>query len=69
MPTIRTESARINLRTSPEAKALIERAGAIMGSTVSPAFYARYGFTRMQDQPLSLYLTTAMIRQALGASH
>lgn len=33
------------------------------------AFYARYGFTRMQDQPLSLYLTTAMIRQALGASH
>ena len=31
----RTESARINLRTSPEAKALIERAAAIMGSTVS----------------------------------
>ena len=30
-----TESARINLRTSPEAKALIERAAAIMGSTVS----------------------------------
>ena len=29
------ESARINLRTSPEAKALIERAAAIMGSTVS----------------------------------
>jgi uncharacterized protein (DUF1778 family) len=28
-------SARINLRTSPEAKALIERAAAIMGSTVS----------------------------------
>lgn len=34
-PTTRTESARINLRTSPEAKALIERAAAIMGSTVS----------------------------------
>ena len=31
----RTESARINLRTSPEAKALIERAAAIMGATVS----------------------------------
>lgn len=30
-----TESARINLRTSPEAKALIERAAALMGSTVS----------------------------------
>ena len=30
-----TESARINMRTSPEAKALIERAAAIMGSTVS----------------------------------
>ena len=35
MPTTSTESARINLRTSPEAKALIERAAAIMGSTVS----------------------------------
>lgn len=37
MPTSATssESARINLRTSPEAKALIERAAAIMGSTVS----------------------------------
>ena len=31
----RTESARINLRTSPEAKALIERAAALMGATVS----------------------------------
>lgn len=30
-----TDSARINLRTSPEAKALIERAAALMGSTVS----------------------------------
>jgi uncharacterized protein (DUF1778 family) len=30
-----TDSARINLRTSPQAKALIERAAAIMGSTVS----------------------------------
>ncbi len=29
------ESARINLRTSPEAKALIERAAALMGATVS----------------------------------
>jgi len=37
MPAAATssESARINLRTSPEAKALIERAAAIMGSTVS----------------------------------
>ncbi|MCX7257901.1 MAG: DUF1778 domain-containing protein, partial [Polaromonas sp.] len=33
--TSHTESARINLRTSPEAKALIERAAAIMGATVS----------------------------------
>lgn len=31
----RTESARINLRTSPQAKMLIERAAAIMGATVS----------------------------------
>jgi len=29
------ESARINLRTSPEAKALIERAAVLMGATVS----------------------------------
>ncbi|UUZ75699.1 DUF1778 domain-containing protein [Polaromonas sp. P1(28)-13] len=36
MPAINPpESARINLRTSPDAKALIERAAAIMGSTVS----------------------------------
>jgi uncharacterized protein (DUF1778 family) len=33
--TAHAESVRINLRTSPEAKALIERAAAIMGSTVS----------------------------------
>lgn len=31
----RTESTRINLRTSPEAKALIERAAALMGTSVS----------------------------------
>jgi uncharacterized protein (DUF1778 family) len=30
-----TDSARINLRTSPEAKALIERAAALMGTTMS----------------------------------
>jgi len=29
------ESARINLRTTPQAKALIERAAALTGSTVS----------------------------------
>ena len=29
------QSARINLRTSPQAKMLIERAAAIMGATVS----------------------------------
>lgn len=34
-PSNDTESARINLRVSPSAKALIERAAAIMGSTVS----------------------------------
>jgi uncharacterized protein (DUF1778 family) len=33
--TAPTESTRINLRTSPEAKALIERAAALMGTTVS----------------------------------
>ncbi|OHC67793.1 MAG: hypothetical protein A2045_07770 [Rhodocyclales bacterium GWA2_65_20] len=35
MPIIATDSARINLRTSPEAKALIEQAAALMGTTVS----------------------------------
>ena len=35
VPNNDTESARINLRVSPSAKALIERAAAIMGSTVS----------------------------------
>lgn len=30
-----TDTARINLRTSAEAKALIERAAALMGTTVS----------------------------------
>lgn len=34
-PARSTDSARINLRTSPEAKALIERAAALMGATVS----------------------------------
>lgn len=33
--TTHTESTRINLRTSPEAKALIERAAALMGTSVS----------------------------------
>lgn len=33
--TTLAEPARINLRASPEAKALIERAAAIMGTTVS----------------------------------
>jgi uncharacterized protein (DUF1778 family) len=36
MPTSRPpESVRINLRASPEAKAMIERAAALMGTTVS----------------------------------
>ena len=39
--TTPTESARINLRTSPEAKAPIERAAAIMGSTVSGFMLAK----------------------------
>jgi uncharacterized protein (DUF1778 family) len=34
-PAIANESVRINLRTSPQAKALIERAAALMGTTVS----------------------------------
>jgi len=33
--TMTSESARINLRTSSEAKALIERAAAMMGTTIS----------------------------------
>lgn len=33
--TIHASDTRINLRTSPEAKALIERAAALMGTTVS----------------------------------
>ena len=33
--TLASESARINLRTSSEAKAMIERAAAMMGTTVS----------------------------------
>ena len=33
--TIHAPDTRINLRTSPEAKALIERAAALMGTTVS----------------------------------
>lgn len=37
MPAVTTssDSARINLRTSPEVKELIERAAAMTGSTVS----------------------------------
>jgi uncharacterized protein (DUF1778 family) len=30
-----TDPARINIRTTPEAKAMIERAAALMGTTVS----------------------------------
>jgi uncharacterized protein (DUF1778 family) len=33
--TLANESARINLRTSSEAKAMIERAASLMGTTVS----------------------------------
>lgn len=33
--TSHTESARINLRTSPEVKAMIERAASMTGATVS----------------------------------
>lgn len=33
--TATNESARINLRTSADAKAMIERAAALMGTTVS----------------------------------
>jgi uncharacterized protein (DUF1778 family) len=33
--TAPTASTRINLRTSPQAKALIERAAALMGTSVS----------------------------------
>ena len=33
--TLANEHARINLRTSTEAKAMIERAAALMGTTVS----------------------------------
>jgi len=33
--TVSNETARINLRTSAEAKAMIERAASLMGTTVS----------------------------------
>lgn len=33
--TVTNESARINLRTSTDAKVMIERAAALMGTTVS----------------------------------
>lgn len=38
-----TDSARINLRTSPEAKRMIERAAALMGTTVS-AFMLQHAY-------------------------
>ena len=38
-----TDSARINLRTSPEAKLMIERAAALMGTTVS-AFMLQHAY-------------------------
>ena len=38
-----TEAARINLRASPEAKALIERAAALLGTTVS-AFMLQHAY-------------------------
>lgn len=38
-----TEGARINLRASPEAKALIERAAALLGTTVS-AFMLQHAY-------------------------
>ncbi|MDF1483471.1 DUF1778 domain-containing protein [Extensimonas sp. H3M7-6] len=51
-PTVNTAStasgsARINLRTSPEAKSLIERAAAIMGSTVS-SFMLQHAYEAAQ---------------------
>lgn len=41
MPT--PDSARINLRTSPEAKRMIERAATLMGTTVS-AFMLQHAY-------------------------
>jgi uncharacterized protein (DUF1778 family) len=38
-----TDPARINLRTSPEAKLMIERAAALMGTTVS-AFMLQHAY-------------------------
>lgn len=38
-----TDSTRINLRTSAEAKAMIERAAALMGTTVS-AFMLQHAY-------------------------
>jgi uncharacterized protein (DUF1778 family) len=37
------DSTRINLRTSPEAKAMIERAATLMGTTVS-AFMLQHAY-------------------------
>ena len=41
------QSTRINLRTIPEAKAMIERAAALMGTTVS-AFMVQNAFEAAQ---------------------
>lgn len=38
-----TDPTRINLRTSPEAKAMIERAAALMGTSVS-AFMLQHAY-------------------------
>jgi uncharacterized protein (DUF1778 family) len=53
-PVAGAGSARINLRTSPEAKALIERAAALMGATVSSfmlqnAYEAAWRLVAQQD--------------------
>lgn len=57
--TLVSESARINLRTSAEAKAMIERAAALMGTTVS-SFMLQNAYEsarRIVSENATLFLT------------
>ena len=65
MPTnLVSESARINLRTSTEAKAIIERAAALMGTTVS-SFMLQNAYEaarRIVTENNTLLMTSGILR-------
>ncbi len=60
-----TDGARINLRTSPEAKALIERAAALLGTTVS-AFMLQHAYEAAR-QVVAANDTLILSQQAFAA--